>query len=77
MSCRDVLSEIRFGKQKSLVKVTYRVEEGKQKMNEKHNRQKNTWEKALHRKMNEVKQSTYEDIKKMKFRLEVNSYILS
>ena len=31
MPCRDVLSESRFGKQKSLVKVTCSDEEGKTK----------------------------------------------
>ena len=31
MSCRDGMSERRFGKQKSLVKVTCSGEEGKQK----------------------------------------------
>ena len=45
-------------------------------MNEGHNRQKNTWEKSVHRKMNEDKQSTSGD-KNRKFRLRVNSHILS
>ena len=45
-------------------------------VSERHNRKKNTWEKALHRKIIEDKRSSYED-KNRKFRLKAKSQILS